>query len=170
MSSCGPMGSCLLTPPGALAPSPSCHRRREGGFSHSHPKVEVFTSPPCPDLIPAESGFISVLHASLVMGGRGYAVRYEITLLLASQALLGITVLSLSLVISSSPYLVLRGCAPQWESVFHCSSHLLYHPFQPLESLTLPRPNVLVLSASHLPASSNPWVEHLRPTSRVFLM
>lgn len=121
-----------MTPPGALAPSPFHYGQREGGFSHSQPKVEVFTSLPCPDLIPAESGFISVLHASLVMGGKSYAARYEITLLLASQALLGITVLPLSLVISPSPYLVLRGWAPQRESVFHCSSHLCTTPSSPL--------------------------------------
>ena len=41
-----------------------------------------------PDLIPAESGFISGLHAH-PMGGRDYAALFEIALLLASQALLG---------------------------------------------------------------------------------
>ena len=39
-----------------------------------------------PDLIPAESGFTSVLHAHL-MGGRGYTALCEIALLLASQTL-----------------------------------------------------------------------------------
>ena len=75
-----------------------------------------------PDLIPAESGFISGLHVHL-MGGRGYAALFEIALLLASQALLG-PFLSFSHVFQ--PMLGPQRIGSSTE--FHCGSRISYHP------------------------------------------